>query len=162
MLETADFAHSLPMHLHPGGLWQFFPVDLAHPVHRQLMLTHWNRVPLSCAAHTLSAYQRLPEGWSPTPAGTATDWHMFRKFLLDPQCRCASGAVPTALTFPSPPRKGWTMAQRVEELQGWKALIDNTATNTALMMRFMELAIQARDRELAGYYGEQFFPAAPP
>jgi len=155
LLQQADFAHSLPLHVR-GGQVQFFPVDLAHPVYRAQMLWRWNRVPLSCAAHTLRFYQRLPAGWDSTPPGVPTDWHMFRKFLSRPDCRCASGTLPTAITFPSPPRKDWSLQQRQDELQAWQARIADPAQRHGLVLGLLQLAVRARDHELAALYAAQF------
>ncbi len=152
LLQGADFAHSLPLHVRDGQVL-FFPLDLAHPAYRSQVLRRGNRVPLSCAGHTLSFYRSLPEGWSDTPHGLPTDWHMFRKFLFRPECRCASGVLPTAITFPSPPRKDWPPQARMSELQAWQERIVDPVQRQALVLQLLQMAIKARDQELAAYLG---------
>ena len=44
---------------------------------------------------------------------------MWRQFLASEGCRFASPTKPTVLVFPSPMRLGWTLEQRVEELDLW-------------------------------------------
>ncbi|MFT4195316.1 glycosyltransferase family 2 protein [Ottowia sp.] len=154
LLQTADFAHSLSLHIRAGQV-EFFAADLAHPVYRHMMLWQVNRVPLSCAGHTLGFYRRLPEGWGDTPPGVPTDWHMFRKLLGHPDCRCASGTLPTAITFPSPPRKGWSPQARLDELRAWQARIADPAQRQGLLLQLMQLAIRSRDHEMAAFHAER-------
>lgn len=149
LLERADFAHSLSLHIRPDGDTLFFPCDLASPVDRERMLREENRVAFSCAAHTLEMYRRLPQGWDTTPAGKWTDWHMFQKFLAHPACRCASGTYPSALTFPSPPRIDWNEAQRLAELAAWRARIDTAAQRQSLALGLLESAVRFRDARIA-------------
>lgn len=148
LLQQADFAHSLPLHVRDGGV-QFFPVDLVHPAYRQHMVQVGNRVPLSCAGHTLRFYQSIEGGWGDTPPGIPTDWHMFRKFLARPDCRCASGTLPTAITFPSPPRKDWPLETRLSELKAWQARIDDPGQRSILVLQLLQTAIRVRDHDLA-------------
>ena len=156
LLEAADFAHGLSLHVRPDGGFSFFPADLAIPSHRERMLTRFNRVALSCAAHTLDFYRGLAAGWETTPTGKATDWHMFQQFLQRADCRCASGTYPSAITFPSPPRLDWSEQQRVAELERWVATIGDPARCQALVVQILEAAVRARDLELADpYAGER-------
>lgn len=159
LLQQADFAHSLPLHVH-RSMVHFFAVDLAHPAYRQHMLQVGNRVPLSCAGHTLRAYRMLDDGWDDTPPGIPTDWHMFRKFLGQPGCRCASGTLPTALTFPSPPRKDWPLEARLAELRAWREHIDDPARRAALVLQLLQAAIRSRDQDLAGILTAQGYGRA--
>ncbi|WP_169457890.1 glycosyltransferase family 2 protein [Ottowia thiooxydans] len=150
LLQGADFAHSLPLHVLEKQV-VFFSVDLIQPPFRDELLRVGNRIPLSCAGHTLSFYRRLPQGWTATPPGQPTDWHMFRKFLGHPKCRCASGTLPTAITFPSPPRKDWAPEIRLKELQAWQARITNPAERQVLVIHLLQMAIKTRDYELATF-----------
>lgn len=150
LLQQADFAHSLPLHVHPNTV-TFFSVDLEHPTFRDLVLRQGNRIPLSCAGHTLSFYRRLPEGWSDTPPDVPTDWHMFRKLLMRADCRAASGLLPTALTFPSPPRKSWPPEVRLAELQAWQARLADPAQRAGMVLQLMQRALRWRDHELANH-----------
>ncbi len=66
-------------------------MDLALEPFRRLMLRGMNHIPLSCGAHTLAAYRRLPHGWRTTPPELATDLYMWQQFLEQPWCRARSG-----------------------------------------------------------------------
>jgi hypothetical protein len=119
LLEQADFAHSLPVQVEPGGALRSLTIDLALRQYRELILAGINRIPLSTAGHTLAMYRRLPHGWRTTPDGIPTDLYMWQQFLADPGCRALSGTRPTALGFPSPPRRDWSMEQRLAEMDRW-------------------------------------------
>ncbi|KQX19212.1 MULTISPECIES: glycosyltransferase family 2 protein [unclassified Sphingomonas] len=152
MLRDADFCHSLPLHIFPGEDLRFYATDLRIPIHRQNMVNLWNRVPLSCAAHRRDFYQGLEEGWSTTPEGQLTDWHFFKKFLRRRDCRAASGVAPTALTFPTGPRPGWTDDQRFAELEGWRDKVANEASRQALTIDILKKALKQRDKVLGDAY----------
>jgi GalNAc5-diNAcBac-PP-undecaprenol beta-1,3-glucosyltransferase len=147
LLDGADFAHSLGLHILPGDQWKFFPVDLALALDRQRMERRLNRVPFSCAAHRLEAYRRLPRGWETTPPGKPTDWHMFQQFLEQPSLRTVSGTYPSALTFPSPPRKGWSGTERLAELERWRERVKTAEGRQACVQSILEAALRDRDRE---------------
>ncbi|MBC7802417.1 MAG: glycosyltransferase family 2 protein [Candidatus Parcubacteria bacterium] len=151
LLERSDFASTFSLHLLPDGKRILFPMDLAIPAFRQLLLNGRNGVAFSCAAHTLEAYRRLPQGWRTTPAGMATDVYMFQQFLAQPWCRAASGHLPTALTFPSPPRLQWGGEQRTAELDRWSRRIAAEQDRTQLRLEIMEGALKDRDRLLASW-----------
>ena len=144
----ADFTHSLPLHI-LGDQVRFFPVDLTWPFYRSKMLHTANRVPLSCAAHTLAFYRQMASGWDLTPSGWPTDWFMFRKFLGHAHCRCASGTLPTALTFPSPTRRDWPRDGRMAELRLWQARLSDPAQCLALQTDLLQTAVRLRDHNLA-------------
>jgi glycosyltransferase involved in cell wall biosynthesis len=152
LLESADFAHSLSLHILPEKSYCFFPVNLTMAEHRLRMLTRFNRVAFSCAAHTLAFYRRLERGWETTPPGKPTDWHMFQQFLANEDCRCASSNYPSAITFPSPPRLNWSEEQRIAELQIWAARLTDNATRQTLVQEILEAAILDRDGALAETY----------
>ena len=145
LLEDAEFAHSLALHVMPGRAIKYFGGDIALPEYRWQILNQNNFIPLSCAAHRLDFYRTLAEGWTTTPDGKPTDWHMFQKFLRRADCRAVSGTRPTALTFPSSPRKTYTEQQRVSELKQWLGKIDTTNKQLDITSRLLEGAIRARD-----------------
>ncbi|MBI1744006.1 glycosyltransferase [Candidatus Acetothermia bacterium] len=126
LLKNADFAHALPLRVDPDGSIGSWNVDLAIPGFRQFHLAGNNTIPLSCGAHTMAMYRRLPHGWRTTPRNIWTDLYMWQQFFSQPDCRLASGTQPTVLHFPSPDRKGWTLDQRVTELDHWvKKIVDS-------------------------------------
>jgi glycosyltransferase involved in cell wall biosynthesis len=148
LLESADFAHTLSLYVWPGDQLHVVPSDLALPAYRRSMFFLGNRVPLSCAAHTLAMYRRLPYGWRTTPAGQFTDLYMFQQFLRVPECRAASGTQPTAATFPSLPRQGWTLDQRVEEMERWARRLADAETRQQFVVDALRESSHGRDAEL--------------
>jgi GalNAc5-diNAcBac-PP-undecaprenol beta-1,3-glucosyltransferase len=124
VLSDADFANGFGLCFDADGAAVNMPVDLSLPYSRNKVLSGENPVPLSCAAHTLEAYLRLPFGWRSAPINTFTDLYMWQQFLSQPNVRAVSGTVPTVLVFPSPPRRQWSAERRLTELQGWFAQLD--------------------------------------
>jgi GalNAc5-diNAcBac-PP-undecaprenol beta-1,3-glucosyltransferase len=159
LLENCDFANALPLYVDRQGLGSW-TVNLGSDYFRRLILSGTNRIPLSCAAHTLEMYRKLPHGWRTTPAGTATDLYMWQQFLSDPGCRAKSAMRPTVVCFPAPPRKSMTATERAGELAEWSARISGADLTTQALERFvLECArIEAEDvsrlrRELEGATG---------
>lgn len=151
LLGEADFAHALPLSIDGDGRFHHFRVDLARPYWRELLLGGENRIPLSCGAHTLELYRRLPAGWRTTPDETYTDLYMWQQILAVPGSRAVSGTAPTVLHFPSSGREGWTEAQRLAELDAWSSrsevgqgLLDVVATDSA----GLEELLSSREDEL--------------
>lgn len=153
MLEQADFCHSLPVHIFPDDEIRTYSTDLAIPIHRRNMLTLWNRVPLSCAAHSLAFYRTLDQGWDDTPEGELTDWHFFKKFLRRADCRCVSGVDPSAITFPTRPRTGWNDERRMAEIADWAARIATDAGRLTTRLAIVGKAVKDRDLLLGQCYG---------
>ena len=148
LLESADFAHTLSVYVWPGDQLHVVPSDLALPAYRRSMFFLGNRVPLSCAAHTLAMYKRLPYGWRTTPSDQFTDLYMFQQFLQLPECRAASGKQPTAATFGSRPRRGWTVEQRLDEMKRWARRLGDAETRQQFVVEALQEATHARDLEL--------------
>jgi glycosyltransferase involved in cell wall biosynthesis len=118
--EDADFFHSLHAGVNPDGSMFFFPSNLNDNTVRSLMChTTANRFGLSFCGHTLSAYHALPSGWHTAPEGVPTDLHMWRQFLLQETVRARTVFRVTALGFAAPLRMGWSLDQRLEELDRW-------------------------------------------
>jgi GalNAc5-diNAcBac-PP-undecaprenol beta-1,3-glucosyltransferase len=119
-LVESDFVGAHAVHVTPTGDLLTWPSDLSLPWFRERMLVgDTNFVPLSCAAHTLDVYRRLPDGWSPAPLSSATDLFMWRKVLSLPGLRARSTTLPTVVHLPSTLRRGWTADARVAELEPW-------------------------------------------
>jgi GalNAc5-diNAcBac-PP-undecaprenol beta-1,3-glucosyltransferase len=119
-LNGSDFVGAHAVHVTPAGELLTWPSDLSLPWFRERMLAgDTNFVPLSCAAHTLEMYRRLPEGWGPAPLSLPTDLFMWRKLLSLPGLRARSTTLPTVVHLPSTLRRGWTAEARVAELEPW-------------------------------------------
>jgi glycosyltransferase involved in cell wall biosynthesis len=133
LLERADFAHTQMVAIEPGGTVHPTAADLSRPYYRAKLLGGNNRVPLTCAGHTLVAYRRLPHGWRSTPVGTPTDLYMWQQFLQNPDLLAVSSPEPTAVVFPSPDRREWTLAERLAEMSAWAARLPDLPTDPALL-----------------------------
>ena len=71
LLDGHDFANSLPVHATVEAVVASLVVDLGDPRFPNRMVGGTSFIPLSCGAHTLDAYRRLPVGWSTTPPAVA-------------------------------------------------------------------------------------------
>jgi glycosyltransferase involved in cell wall biosynthesis len=121
LLERADLANALPVHVQTDGRIRACPIDIGAELGREQLRAGDLGFSMSCGAHTLEAYRRLRHGWRPAPPDVATDTYFWQQFLEDPACRLASGSRPTMLHFASPDRAGWSSAARVAELEAWAA-----------------------------------------
>jgi hypothetical protein len=127
LLEDADFVHAqaIEVLLEGGvGLWT---VDLARQRYQREVLAGINRVPLSAAAHTLSVYRGLAEGWTTAPPEIPSDLFMWQKFVRHPGCRFRPGRRPSVLVFPSPKRRHLPHEERLLEMQRWIAKTEGAA-----------------------------------
>jgi hypothetical protein len=145
LLEDADFAHAQPIGLRVEGTVFSWPGHLGVANSRERVIAYANFIPLSCAAHTLERYRKLPFGWRTTPEGIHTDVYMWSQILGQPDCLARSGTRPTVLHFPSIWRTDMTPDQRLEELAGWKKRIADPAFEIEFAAAVTDQI--ARDRE---------------
>lgn len=147
LLEHCDFANALPLYVNRRQKLGSWTIVLESDYFRRLILSGTNRIPLSCAAHTLLMYRRLPHGWRTTPGGTPTDLYMWQQFLAEPDCRARSAARPTVLVFPAPTRKDMTAVERADELAEWSGRITGADLTTQALERFVRecARIEAED-----------------
>jgi len=153
LLRNSDFAHSLPFWIDPRGAIHPLRVDLSLPHFQTLFRGGENRIPLSCAGHTLELYRRLPQGWRTTPDGIYTDLYMFQQILAVPGCRVAAGAKATVINLPSPERADWTLDERVAELDRYAARLAEPGF-AAELTEGVVAATAADAAELEAAYGE--------
>ena len=118
LLADADLAHTLSFAIDLDRL-HVVRLDLAREFHRQVLLGGESRIHLSITAHTMELYRRLPGGWLPTPEGIYTDLYFWQRLLSLPGTRAASGTRPTVLHFPSHIRVGWSIEERIAEIDRW-------------------------------------------
>jgi GalNAc5-diNAcBac-PP-undecaprenol beta-1,3-glucosyltransferase len=137
LLADADFAHTRPLWIDTEGRPCPWLVDLERPFYRELLLSGENRIPHACAGHTLELYRRLPAGWRTTPEGTPTDLYMWQQILSVPNCRAVSGSRLTVLHFPSPQRTGWTVDERLAEIDTWAGRLADPALESELVGRLL-------------------------
>jgi GalNAc5-diNAcBac-PP-undecaprenol beta-1,3-glucosyltransferase len=160
LLDRHDFANSLPVHATVEGVVASLVVDLGDSRFANRMLGGTSFIPLSCGAHTLDAYRRLPEGWSTTPPGIFTDLFMWQKFLRQPGCRVQSGTLPTLLLFPSRGRKESTTGERVEELERWAKKVADESWRQDFIAEVLDSTVRDRARiaaDLADAQGTRTF-----
>jgi GalNAc5-diNAcBac-PP-undecaprenol beta-1,3-glucosyltransferase len=146
LLDRHDFANSLPVHVTVEGVVASLVVDLGDPRFPERMVGGTSFIPLSCGAHTLDAYRRLPEGWSTTPPGIYTDLFMWQKLLRQPRCRVQSGTLPTLLLFPSRGRRDSTINERVEELARWASKVADERWRQDFVTEVLDSAVRDRAR----------------
>lgn len=162
LLRDADFAAAPPVRFRPDGTIVHSFVDLGLPIFRELMaagIRNW--VPLSCAAHTLAAYRRLPEGWTTTPDGRPTDLYMWGKFFRLPGLRAVSGTRPTVVVLPSPMRRTFTIEERAAEVGRWRENVENPAWRAEFPYLVLDHAIRDRARAKARLLRYRIMQVAP-
>jgi glycosyltransferase involved in cell wall biosynthesis len=146
LLDRHDFANSLPVHTTVEGVVASLVVDLGDPRFPSRMVGGTSFIPLSCGAHTLAAYRRLPQGWSTTPPGIYTDLFMWQKFLRQPGCRAQSGTLPTLLLFPSRGRRKSSSGERVEELERWAKKVADERWRQGFIAEVLDSTVRDRAR----------------
>jgi len=142
LLAAADFAHPLPVSVHPGGRVEYRPADLARPEFFSLIRRGLNNfISLTGATHTRTAYEQLPEGWRPAPPGVGSDINMWRQFVELPQFRGRTGTRLTAIHFPNPEWRLVDPVERAAELARWLDLAAAPGGREKLV-RVLEVAIR--------------------
>lgn len=148
LLADADFGHTLRFNIDQGGGFSFaHTLDIDDPGDRKTAVrTAASLIPLSFAGHTLGMYRRLPFGWRTTPEGEFTDRYMWKQFLAEPGCRTATGTHPTILYFNRGSHPGWSVAQRLPELECWAARLDQPGWLSGFAEEVRDGAIRDRAR----------------
>lgn len=144
LLRDADMAHSFLFKVGTAGYWLKTTLDLSDAADRSFLARQRVGIPLGHGAHTLDAYRRLHEGWASTPEGFVTDGYFWSKFARDPAMRCVSGWRPTVLNFPRGTHPGWSTQQRLQELRGWAARIQDAHEVEAIRREVMLAALHDR------------------
>ena len=142
LLADHDFANALPVRVEPDGTLAALIVDLSLERYRALLLGGENRIPLSCAGHTLELYRRLPHGWRTTPPEIPTDLYMFQQILAVPGVRAVSGRNATVLHFPSSARSALGPEGRVAELDRHGVALEEPALRAALVRAGVEADVE--------------------
>jgi glycosyltransferase involved in cell wall biosynthesis len=153
LLREADFAFTMPAIVGVDGSVSAPFVDLARPLHRRLFTNSKSGMvsePTS-TAHTMALYRRLPHGWRTTPPGFAPDKYMWAQCLGDPRTIARSGARPTAILFPDPPRREWPQQRRLDELRDWSARLDDA--RAVRPQRFPDVVLRGYELSLRVPFG---------
>jgi GalNAc5-diNAcBac-PP-undecaprenol beta-1,3-glucosyltransferase len=123
LLDEADFAHSMPLNVEPGGVLVYRPADLARQEFRALIEEGRNNfISLTGAAHTRRLYGRLPRAWHAAPQDVPTDIHMWRQVFALGGVRGATATRPTAVHLPDPAWRTLDPDARAAELERWLEL----------------------------------------
>jgi hypothetical protein len=130
------------LYIDERGEISFYIGNLAVPAYREFLLSGVNFIALSCGAHTIEMYRRLPHGWRTTPAGIPTDLYMWRQFLSDPGCRATGGTRPTVLHFPSTLRRNQLPADRLTELEKWSRNLQDSGWRDAFTLDVLDKAVR--------------------
>ncbi len=148
-LQNADFAAAFPISISPDKkITLHSEMDISVPRNRTLMLDgKASLVSLSCAAHTLAYYRKLPFGWRRTPEKVFTDLYMWQQFLAQPDCRAVRAARPTVLNFPSFERNDWINVTRAAELAHWSSRIETKEGREQLLVEVMEILVRNSYRQ---------------
>jgi GalNAc5-diNAcBac-PP-undecaprenol beta-1,3-glucosyltransferase len=141
LLDEADYANALMLHLDASGKLGVAPLDLSYPGERELVVMGRKGTSLSSMAHTLEMYRRLPYGWRTTPDGIYTDYYMQQQFLAERSCRAASSMRPTMLKFRSPERAAWTLDQRVAELREWRRKFSDPVEREKFVYQVLQVLV---------------------
>jgi GalNAc5-diNAcBac-PP-undecaprenol beta-1,3-glucosyltransferase len=144
LLSEADVASALSFLVDPDGQLHVSRTDLGRAYYRELVLGGENRTDLSVLGHTLDFYRRLPSGWTPGPAESASDLHFTQQLLSQPGCVARSGSRPTVWHFPSPMRSDWSPAQRLVELDDWAERLASAEELFELACRLLEATLPDR------------------
>jgi hypothetical protein len=147
LLESADFAHALPAYINERGEIAYYIGDLTIPAYRESLLSGVNFVALSCGAHTIEMYRRLPHGWRTTPTGVPTDLYMWQQFLSEPGCRATGGTRPTVLNLPRSLRQDQLPEHRLTELEKWSRNLQDPAWRDAFTVEVLDRAVRTRADE---------------
>ena len=167
LLDEADYANALMLHLDAAGRLGVSPLDLSYPGERELVLAGRKGTSLSCMAHTLEMYRRLPFGWRTTPEGMYSDRYMQQQFLSQTSCRAVSSTRPTMVKFKSPERRSWTLDQRVAELAEWRRKLASPEDREKFVYEILdvlvreEVAMRHRFEDSVGLRLYKLFSALP-
>jgi glycosyltransferase involved in cell wall biosynthesis len=127
LLSAVDFGHVLHTQVRSDGGVEALPADLEDPLLREQFLGEaYNRFGPTFAGYRLDTYRRLPEGWAPAPPTTATDLHMWRKFLRCAGLRHGTRMAITAIHFPTPGREHMSLEDRARENHLWLTRLRET------------------------------------
>jgi glycosyltransferase involved in cell wall biosynthesis len=146
LLQTADFAHDLHVCVLLDGSLRYNVFNFGRPEFIELLAAGRGGGVLTGASHTRDAYDRLPFGWRPAPAGVPSDIHMFQQFLEIPGFRAVTSARLTSLVFPSPLRLHMTDDERATELEHWYERIVDPEFPTELETLVDDAALRAAER----------------
>lgn len=154
LLLDHDFGNLCHVSIHTDSEVRLYLRRLQHDIIRSTMLNEpRNYFGLTAAAYRLSAYRKLPEGWSPAPQNLATDLFMWRKFLRQEGITPGTRIAIANATFPTSDRRDWSIERREAEMAGWSMrLMDPLFRERFNQLAFAVAAREAAVREQATQY----------
>ena len=135
LLADADFAHTRHTYIKPTFEFTAIPQQITDPEVRLRMCAETEKFNIfgpSVTGHRMSAYRRLPEGWSPAPLGIPTDLVMWRKWLRAENVRFAASSAVTTLHIPRSTRGQVEPDTALREANFWRALMRDPIVRQAL------------------------------
>ena len=120
LLERVDFGNLIQVELAYDTSIQVHLGDLADlEIRRRMLNEKFNFFGPTVAGYRLSAYKRLPIGWSPAPADLWTDLHMWRKFLIRDDLTFGTSFSIQSVKFSAEQRKAMSLSERAVEIANW-------------------------------------------
>ena len=116
LLRRVDFGNLLHVEIRRDGTHFLQIGDLSDPRFRKAMLSgNFNFFGPSSAGYRLSAYRKLPVGWSPAPLGLYTDLHMWRKFVCRDDLVFGTSFTVESIKPAASARRDMSLSERAEE-----------------------------------------------
>ncbi|HKP23722.1 MAG TPA: glycosyltransferase family 2 protein [Dongiaceae bacterium] len=154
LLLDYDFGNLCHVSIHTDGEVRLYLRRLQHDIIRATMLNEpRNYFGLTAAAYRMSAYRKLPIGWSPAPRDLATDLFMWRKFLRLEGITFGTRIAIANATFATSDRRDWPIERREAEMASWaERLVDPLFRERFNQMAFAVAAREAALREQGTQY----------
>ncbi len=151
LLGTVDFGNLLHVGLGPDGGLVVIPGDLSDSeMRRRMMEERCNLFGPTVCGYRMSAYWRLPIGWSPAPEDIWTDLHMWRKFFARNDILCGTRHVVQAVALPDPLRSHMSLDERASENRTVAERLRDPAERDAFAKRALAALTQAGEAKEEG------------
>jgi glycosyltransferase involved in cell wall biosynthesis len=133
LLSEVDFGHTINVHVLPDGSLQTLASDLGNNAVRQRQLNaFWSQFAEAVTGYRLTAYRRIPEGWTRGPQ-VGPELYTWRKFLRQDDITCGTRMRVTALVFGSDPRKHMSLEERGQEVRVWQNRIRDASERAEII-----------------------------
>jgi glycosyltransferase involved in cell wall biosynthesis len=124
LLDRVDFGNLLQADVSMNGAIHVHTGDLGDPAFRRKMLNEaFNFFGPTAAGYRLSAYRRLPVGWSPAPPDLWTDLYMWRKFLVRDDLTFGTTFAVRLVKLAAQDRAAMSLPERAAELSAMAKLL---------------------------------------
>lgn len=148
LMRSVDFGHISMVWILPNQKARVDLRSLADPSIRQRMLSEsWNFFGPTTVGYRLSAYKRLPQGWSPAPRGMHSDLFMWRKFLAQPDISAGSRIAVTSAHLAAAQRQDRSLKEREAEIRLWSERLADPMFRDAFVQAALANAIRSDARK---------------